>query len=115
MAIEDAKINAAINGIENARFMCADASEAAKKLESEGVKPDVVILDPPRKGCAKDVLETVAQMAPDKIVYISCDPATQARDAAILTDLGYKAEKLCPVDMFPGCGHCESVLQLIRE
>ncbi|MBO4895020.1 MAG: 23S rRNA (uracil(1939)-C(5))-methyltransferase RlmD [Clostridia bacterium] len=114
-AIEDAKINAAINGIENARFMCADASEAAKKLESEGVKPDVVILDPPRKGCAKDVLETVAQMAPDKIVYISCDPATQARDAAILAGLGYTAEKLCPVDMFPGCGHCESVLQLIRS
>lgn len=114
-AIEDAKINAALNHIENARFLCADAAEAAARLEQEGVRPHVVILDPPRKGCAEELLHTVKAMAPEKIVYISCDPATQARDVAILSTLGYRAEKACPVDLFPGTGHCESVVKLIRS
>lgn len=114
-AIEDAKINTQLNNIENARFICADASNAAQRLKTEGIKPDTVILDPPRKGCAKDLLETVAQMAPEKIVYISCDPATQARDTAILTELGYNAEKACPVDMFPGTGHVESVVKMVKS
>lgn len=109
-AIEDAKINAALNGIQNARFLCADAAEAAEQLKKEGVRPHVVVLDPPRKGCAEELLHTVKEMAPEKIVYISCDPSTQARDAAILTTLGYRAEKACPVDLFPGTGHCESVV-----
>ena len=114
-AIEDAKINAGLNGISNAEFICADASQAAAKLEKDGVKPDVVILDPPRKGCSKDVLQAVAKMNPARIVYISCDPATQARDCAVLGELGYSIDAACPVDMFPGCGHCENVVKLVRE
>ena len=113
-AIEDAKVNAALNNAENARFICADASEAAKQLENEGIRPDVIILDPPRKGCARDLLETVCSMSPDRIVYISCDPATQARDVNILEGLGYKALSACPVDMFPGTGHVESVVLLVK-
>lgn len=114
-AIEDAKKNAKLNGIDNARFLCGDASDAAASLSAEGLKPDVVILDPPRKGCAADVLKTVSEMAPERIVYISCDPATQARDAALLDTLGYKAQKMCPVDMFPGTGHVESVVLLSQK
>ena len=114
-AVEDAKINAGLNGVSNAEFICADASQAAEKLEKDGVKPDVVILDPPRKGCSKDVLKTVAKMNPAKIVYISCDPATQARDCVVLGELGYKAETACPVDMFPGCGHCECVALITKQ
>lgn len=113
-AIEDAKINAGLNGISNAEFICADASQAAAKLEKDGVKPDVVILDPPRKGCSKDVLKTVAKMIPARIVYISCDPAPQARDCAVLGELGYSIDAACPVDMFPGCGHVETVVLMSR-
>lgn len=111
-AIEDAKINAEINGIKNARFICGDAGEAAEILKNEGVRPDVIVLDPPRKGCTAETLETAAQMAPARIVYVSCDPATLARDCAILGQLGYKAKKVTPVDMFPRTGHVESVVLL---
>lgn len=113
-AIADAKINAEKNNIKNARFECGDASAAAKMLEAEGLKPDVIILDPPRKGCARDVLETVVKMDPDRIVYISCDPATLARDCKILDELGYKALKVTPVDLFPRTGHVETVCLLSR-
>ena len=75
-AVEDARRNAADNGIENARFLCADAGQAAARLRAEGVRPDVVVLDPPRKGCDEAVVDTVALMAPDRVVYVSCDPAT---------------------------------------
>ncbi len=113
-AVEDAKVNALLNSAVNARFICADASEAAEKLEKDGVKPDVVILDPPRKGCSADVLDTAARMSPGKIVYISCDPATLARDCAVLEKLGYKVGAVCPVDMFPACGHVETVALLVK-
>ncbi len=113
-AIEDAKINAEINGINNARFICSDAAKAAEMLESEGVKPDVIILDPPRKGCSPEMINTAARMNPDRIVYVSCDPATLARDCGIFKDLGYVAEKATPVDMFPRTGHCETVAVLKR-
>ena len=108
-AIEDAKINAKNNNIDNARFMCGDASQLAATLESEGIKPHVVILDPPRKGCARDVLETVARMSPDRVVYVSCDPATLARDCGVFKELGYETIKATPVDMFPRTGHVETV------
>ena len=114
-AIEDAKINAELNGIENARFICGDAAEAAKVLENEGIKPDVIILDPPRKGCSPEMLETAARMQPDRIVYVSCDPATLARDCGIFLTLGYTAEKVTPVDMFPRTGHVETVCFLSRR
>lgn len=114
-AIEDAGINAKTNGIENARFICADASKAAEELKAEGIKPDVVILDPPRKGCAREVLETVAEMKPERIVYVSCDPATLARDCGIFRELGYETVKAAACDMFPRTGHCETVACLTRS
>lgn len=111
-AIEDAKINAELNGIKNARFICGDAAQAAETLKKEGIKPNVIILDPPRKGCSPEMLETAAQMSPERIVYVSCDPATLARDCGIFTSLGYVAEKVIPVDMFPRTGHVETVALL---
>ncbi|MBQ9849271.1 MAG: 23S rRNA (uracil(1939)-C(5))-methyltransferase RlmD [Clostridia bacterium] len=106
-AIEDAKLNAQINGISNARFICGDAAQAAEVLKNEGIRPDVIILDPPRKGCSPDMISTAVQMQPDRIVYVSCDPATLARDCGIFADLGYTAVKATPVDMFPRTGHIE--------
>lgn len=113
-AIEDAKINAEMNGIKNARFICDDAASAAQTLKSEGVKPDVIILDPPRKGCSPDMVKTAVEMNPDRIVYVSCDPATLARDCAVFDSLGYTATKATPVDMFPRTGHVETVCLLTR-
>ena len=114
-AIENAKENAKENKIENARFICDDASGAAKTLFDEGLRPNVVILDPPRKGCSKDVIETVAEMSPDRIVYVSCDSSTQARDCKIFKELGYETVKAVAVDMFPRTVHCESVVLLKRN
>ena len=111
-AIEDAEVNAQLNNINNARFICGDASVAAEKLKEEGIKPDTVILDPPRKGCAQELLRTVAEINPQKIVYVSCDPATLARDCARLLDLGYEVQEVTPVDMFPRTSHVESVALL---
>ncbi len=120
-AVENAKSNAELNDITNARFICADASLAAEKLEAEGIKPDVVILDPPRKGCDEELIKTVAKMSPDRIVYVSCDPATLARDCAVFATLGYNiAEQngkhlITPVDMFPGTVHVECALKMCRK
>ena len=114
-AIEDAKVNAKINSIENARFICGDSSVAAEELKNEGLKPDTVILDPPRKGCAEELLKTVTEINPQKIVYVSCDPATLARDCARLLTLGYEVNEVTPVDMFPRTSHVESVAYLIRK
>ena len=114
-AIEDAKLNAGINGITNARFICGDAAQAAEVLKNEGIRPDVIILDPPRKGCSPDMIATAAQMQPDRIVYVSCDPATLARDCGIFAVLGYTAVKATPVDMFPRTGHIECACLLKRK
>ena len=114
-AIENAKENARLNGIENVRFVCDDATGMAKILYDEGIRPDVVILDPPRKGCTPEVIETVAKMGPDRVVYVSCDPATLARDLAIFEKLGYETVKATAVDMFPRTTHVESVVLLSRE
>ena len=114
-AIENAKQNAELNGIKNARFICDDASGAAKTLYEEGIRPDVVILDPPRKGCSRDVIETVVSMAPGRIVYVSCDPATLARDLALFGELGYETRHATAVDMFPRTTHVETVVQLVRK
>ncbi len=113
-AIEDAKVNAKLNDINNARFICGDASVAAEELKNEGIKPDTVILDPPRKGCAEELLKTVAEIYPQKIVYVSCDPATLARDCSRLLDLGYEVQEVTPVDMFPRTSHVECVCKLLR-
>ncbi len=114
-AIENAKKNATRNEIENAEFICADASQAAKVLEERGVKPDVVILDPPRKGCDEELIHTVSKMQPKKIVYISCDSATLARDLKRFKEFSYTLKKISPCDLFPGTFHVEAVCLVERE
>lgn len=113
-AIENAKKNAEINGIENAEFICGDASDIADNLLKDGINPDVVILDPPRKGCDDKVVETVSKFNPERIVYVSCDSATLARDCGRFAEHGFKTEKLTPVDMFPRTGNVENVALLVR-
>ena len=116
-AIESAKANAARMGdsvAAKSRFFCADAGQAATRLAAEGLHPDVVMLDPPRKGCDEATLSAVVRMAPRRVVYVSCNPATAARDAAWLEQNGYHAEKVQPVDLFPRTKHCEAVLLLTK-
>ena len=114
-AVKDAEFNANVNGISNARFICADAAEAAARLEAEGVRPDVVILDPPRKGCDAALISTVAAgFAPERIVYVSCDPATLARDCVRFKELGYETVKAAPADMFPRTSHVETIVLMSR-
>jgi len=113
-AIEDAKENAARNGIENAEFFCGDAGETAYKLAAEGVRPDVICVDPPRKGLAPGVTDILADMAPERIVYVSCDPATLARDVKLLSQRGYAVRKAEAVDLFPRTHHVESVVLLCK-
>ena len=116
-AIESAKANAARMGDAVAAkscFFCADAGQAATRLAAEGLHPDVVMLDPPRKGCDEATLSAVVRMAPRRVVYVSCNPATAARDAAWLENNGYHAEKVQPVDLFPRTKHCETVVLLSK-
>lgn len=113
-AIDDARRNAELNGIENADFICADAGEAAKRLLAEKCKPDVVVVDPPRKGCDDITINSIVEMAPRRVVYVSCDPATLARDIAIFTQKGYKCVRVKPVDMFPRTPHVECVALMSR-
>ena len=114
-AVEDARDNAKRNGIENAEFFCGDAGAAALELEKNGVKPDVVVVDPPRKGLNADTIEALHRMAPRRIVYVSCDPATLARDVALLKDQGYTLASATAADLFPRCSHVESIVCLRRE
>ena len=114
-AVEDAKANAKRNGIENVEFFCGDAGKAALKLEQEGIKPDVVVVDPPRKGLNGDTIEALSRMAPRRIVYVSCDPATLARDVALLKERGYRLKNAQAADLFPRCSHVESIVTMIRE
>ena len=113
-AIDDARENAARNGVENAEFFCGDASDVAKKLARENLRPDVITVDPPRKGLAADVVESIAEMQPGRVVYVSCDSATMARDVKRLADLGYTAQRACAVDMFPRADHIETVCLLSK-
>lgn len=113
-AIENAKINANINNIDNAEFFCGDAFDLALSLENRGISPDVVILDPPRKGCQKELFDVISRMAPHRIVYVSCDSATLARDLAVLHTKGYITREITPVDMFPRTPHVEAVALVER-
>ncbi len=114
-AIEDAKQNAALNGIENAAFYAGAAEEVLPRLYQEGVRTtDVVVVDPPRKGCDAVTLQTIAEIAPDRLVYVSCNPATLARDVKILQGYGYELERVQPVDMFPMSVHVETVVLMSR-
>lgn len=114
-AVENARENAVRNGITNAEFFCADAGEAARRLADGGICPDVICVDPPRKGLAPDVVETVAGMAPRRIVYVSCDPGTLGRDVARFAQLGYTARQAVAVDLFPRTAHVETVCLLERD
>ena len=114
-AIEDAKFNAAQNGMENAEFFCMDAGQAAKMLADRRTRPDVIVVDPPRKGVSSDVIEAISAMAPQRVVYVSCDPATLARDLKLLTATGYTLQTAEAFDLFPRCAHVETVVLLSRE
>ncbi|MBR2793610.1 MAG: 23S rRNA (uracil(1939)-C(5))-methyltransferase RlmD, partial [Solobacterium sp.] len=114
-AVKDAKVNAKLNGIDNIEFFTADASRGAERLLKNKIRPDAVIVDPPRKGCSKETLNAILKMSPERIVYVSCDPSTLARDCRILSDNHYTVEKIQPVDMFPMTTHVETVVLLRRE
>ena len=114
-AVEDAKDNAHRNGIENAEFFCGDAGAAALELEAKGIQADVVVVDPPRKGLNADTIEALARFSPRRIVYVSCDPATLARDVALLKERGYALQNAMAADLFPRCAHVESIVCLVRK
>ena len=114
-AVEDARDNAKRNGIENAEFFCGDAGEAALELEKQGVRADVVVVDPPRKGLNADTVEALHRFSPRRIVYVSCDPATLARDVALLKSKGYAVKNALACDLFPRCSHVESIVCLSRK
>jgi len=115
-AIENAKKNAAQNGVSNAEFFCADATDAAINLAKRGELPDVVVVDPPRKGLTREVVDAIATMKPSRVVYVSCDPATMARDLKYLCETApYTLTRVTPVDLFPKTYHVESCVLLCRE
>lgn len=114
-AIRDAKINAEANDIHNIHFVNADASDGANQLIASNIKIDAMIVDPPRKGCSKDTLDAIFKIAPERLVYVSCDPATLARDVKIITENGYQLEKVQPCDMFPQTIHVETVVLLSNK
>ena len=113
-AVNDARENAARNGIGNVEFFCGDAGKAALQLEEQGVHPDVVVVDPPRKGLNADAIAALSRMAPRRIVYVSCDPATLARDVALLKEEGYRLQNAQAADLFPRCAHVESIVCLSK-
>lgn len=113
-AVRDAEKNAMENGADNSEFICSDAAKAAAELKKRGIKPDVIIVDPPRKGCGPELINTISEMAPERVVYISCDPATLARDCCTFSDLGYEVKEYTPFDLFPGTVHVETVVLMSR-
>lgn len=113
-AVDDARSNARRNGIANAAFRCSDAAQAAASFQAEGLHPDVVVLDPPRKGCGEVLVQTVARMAPARVVYVSCDPATLARDLKWFVGCGYELRAATPFDLFPRTAHVETVALLSK-
>ena len=114
-AIVNAKENAARNGVTNVEFFCGDAGDIAAKLAKDKLRPDVVVVDPPRKGLGEEVIPTIAQMAPERVVYVSCDPATLGRDVKRFAEVGYTLQQAVAVDMFPRTRHVESVVWMTRE
>ncbi|REK57429.1 MAG: 23S rRNA (uracil(1939)-C(5))-methyltransferase RlmD [Thermobacillus sp.] len=114
-AVEDARRNAALNGIDNADFEVGLAEEVIPRWREEGVTADVIVVDPPRKGCDAKLLDTIVRMRPKRVVYVSCNPATLARDLAVLEAGGFRTVEVQPVDMFPHTGHVESVILLVRK
>ena len=113
-AVEDARDNAKRNSIENAEFFCGDAGKAALELEQQGIRPDVIVVDPPRKGLNGDTIEAIDRMSPRRLVYVSCDPATLARDVALLKERGFALKNAQAADLFPRCAHVESIVCMVR-
>ena len=114
-AVESARRNAAAMGLTNIRFLCGDAAKIAGTLIRDSIRPTLIILDPPRKGCSPETLQAVLTLNPDRIVMVSCDPATAARDCRILSDHGYTLTRLRPVDLFPRTKHVETVCLLTHN
>ena len=114
-AVQDAKENARANGISNAEYVCAPAEKTMADWVKAGIKPTVIIVDPPRKGLTESFIRASVDTAPAKITYISCNPATMARDIKLYQELGYKLEKVQPVDLFPQTHHIECVALLKRK
>ena len=114
-AVKDAAANARRNKLANARFVCADATEWMTAAAGEGLRPDVVFIDPPRAGSTPECIAAVNKMKPRRVVYVSCDPETLARDVAAFTRLGWRTAKFCPVDLFPQTRHVETVVQLSQR
>ena len=114
-AVENAKENAALNGIKNAEFYAGDCTEVVENLIKNGETADIVVVDPPRKGCSEELLKFISDISPKRLVYVSCNSATLARDAAIMKGYGYKLKKLSAVDMFPNSGHIECCALLCRK
>ena len=113
-AVEDAKANAARNEVTNAEFLCAEAALAAQTLADRGLRPDGICVDPPRKGLAPAVIDAIVQMAPQRLVYVSCDPATLARDVKRMEEQGYVLQRAEAVDLFPRTAHVETVCLLSK-
>ncbi len=113
-AISDARRNAQINGVTNTEFHVGEAERVVPELYSKGIRADVVVLDPPRKGCDESLLQLLADMQPSRIVYVSCNPATLARDLKFLADHGFSVVEAQPVDMFPWTGHVEAIILMTR-
>ena len=113
-AVKNARENAERNGVKNAEFIVGDAGKIAKMLAERGERPDVIVVDPPRKGCDTLTLDSIVKMSPKRVVMISCNPATAARDVKYLAERGYTAQKACPADMFPRTQHVETVVQLSK-
>ena len=113
-AVENATLNAARNGMDNVEFLCADAGQAARQLAQRGVAPDVLVVDPPRKGLDETARDAILKMLPPRIVYVSCDPATLARDVAELCGAGYVLERAQAFDLFPRTNHVETVVLLSK-
>jgi len=114
-AVEDARRNAALNGIANASFEVGLAEEVIPRWREAGVAADVIVVDPPRKGCDAKLLDTIVRMRPKRVVYVSCNPATLARDLAVLEAGGFRTVEVQPVDMFPHTGHVECCVSLVRK
>ncbi|MCT4507273.1 MAG: 23S rRNA (uracil(1939)-C(5))-methyltransferase RlmD [Tepidibacter sp.] len=114
-AIADARVNASMNNLDNTEFYAGKAEEVVPKLYKEGKTADVVVVDPPRKGCDEKVLDTIVSMNPSRVVYVSCNPSTLARDLAYLDERGYKCEEIQPVDMFSHTMHVETVALIVRK
>jgi 23S rRNA (uracil1939-C5)-methyltransferase len=113
-AVENAIENAKENNIGNVEFIAGESEKEIPELIKKGIRPDVIVVDPPRKGCERELLDAIASVKPDRIVYVSCDPGTLARDLGILDELGYRTVEVQPVDMFPMTAHIETVILMTR-